>query len=602
LCDALIGETNSDTVLSDLQRRNLFIVPLDEEHRWYRYHHLFADLLGNLLRKELPAERIRELHLRACEWCEQNGLTAEAVSHALAAQDYDRTAQLIEDHSLTMVTQGEMATLLRWIEALPQDVAHSRPWLCIHQAWPLTLAGRADAAELLLQEIERQMPAKDLAPEGKEILGNVAAMQAMMALMRGDMPRAVELAQRADALLPPDNLIPRHTIPFILASAYSAEGELAKARQALAEELQFGRAADNVWTIVRALCDLADLEIIQGRLGGASDLCQDALQEAEERGARQFGTVGYALVKLGEINYERDDLIAARDLVSEGVRLMQSWQQPYEMVSGYTILAAILQALNEAEGAREALHNAEAIQAKYSSYPKLDSLVQGCRIRLCLAQDGPEEAARQATAARLGESGAPIFRERELMILARVLVARQRWDEALPLLARLEAEAEAGGRFGRLIEILVLQAVARQAQGDAVKAQSALERALAMGKPEGYVRVFVEQGTPLASLLQQAAARGIATQYVSKLLAAFGVEEEVPASQSPDAQPLPESLTPREMEVLHLICDGLSNWEIAECLTVTLNTVKKHSSHIYGKLGVSSRAQAIVRAQELGLC
>jgi LuxR family maltose regulon positive regulatory protein len=604
LCNAVTGGHDGEAVLAYLRQRNLFIVPLDDEHRWFRYHHLFADLLGNLLRKAWPPGSVRALHLRACEWYEQNGLTAEAVDHALAAQDYSRTAQLLEDHSLAMVTRGEMATLLRWIEALPLEVAHSRPWLCIHQAWPLTLAGRADAAEPLLREIERQVLPQDLTSEGKEIHGNVAAMRAMMALMRGDMPRAVELAQRADELLPPDNLIPRHTIPFILASAYSAEGELTKARQAMTEELQFGRAADNIWTIVRALCDLADLHIIQGQLGRASALCQEALQQAEARGARQFGTVGYALVKLGEIDYERDDLITARGHVSEGVCLMQGWQQPYEMVSGYTTLAAILQAQGDAEGAREALHNAETIQAQHPSYPKLNSLVQGCRIGLCLAQDGPEEAVRQATAARLGESGVPIFRERELIILVRVLVAQQRWDEALPLLARLEGETKAGGRFGRLIEILVLQAVARQEQRDTAGALATLERALAMGEPEGYVRVFVEQGAPMATLLQQAAARGIAAQYVSKLLAAFGVEEggRIPASQFSDAQLWPESLTPRELEVLHLICDGLSNQEIAECLTVTLNTVKKHSSHVYGKLGVSSRAQAIVRAQEMGLC
>ncbi len=597
------AEIDGEAMLTHLRQRNLFILPVDDEYRWYRYHHLFADLLGNLRRKEWPPEYIRELHLRASDWYDRNGWTAEAVSHALAAQDFQRTAQLIERNSLAMVSRGELITLLRWIDALPEDVAHSRPWLCVHQAWPLTLAGKADDVEPLLRQIEGQVVPGDLRPDAEEILGNVAAMRAMLATMRGDMPQAVELAHRADELLPADNLIPRNTIPFTLASAYYAEGELAKAGQALTEELKIGRAADNLWTVVRSLCDLADLHIMQGQLRRATDLVQEALQKAEERGARQFGTVGYALVKLGEILYERDDLVAARDHVLEGVNLMQGWQQPYEMVGGYTALATILQAQNDTEGALEALQNAETIRSQHPNYRKLNTMVHGCRIRLCLAQDGPAHAARQAMGIQLGETGAPIFREQEQMILARVLIAQQRWNEALPLLARLAEEAETGGRFGRLIEILVLQAMARQAQRDTAQALIALEKALAMGEPEGYVRIFVEQGAPMATLLQQAAARGITPQYVSGLLAAFGTEEnEIAAAPSPPTTPsLVEPLTGRELEVLQLLGEGCSNRDIAGALVITLNGVKKHTSNIYGKLGVHSRTQAVVRAQELGL-
>jgi LuxR family maltose regulon positive regulatory protein len=603
LCDAVTGGNDGEAMLAHLRQRNLFILPLDDEYHWHRYHHLFADLLGNLLRKEWPQEHIQELHLRACEWYDRNGFTADAVNHALAAEDFERTAQLIEDNSLAMVTRGELTILLRWIEALPEGVAHSRPWLCVHQAWPLTLAGKADAAEPLLQQIEGQLLPEDLSPEDEEILGNVAAMRALLASMRGNMPQAVELAHRADELLPLGNLIPRNTIPFILASAYLAEGELVKAGQALTEELKIGRAADNLWTVIRSLCDLADLQIIRGQLRTATDLCREALQQAEERGARQFGTVGYALIKLGEIFYERDDLIAAKDCALEGVNLMQGWQQPYEMVSGYTTLAAILQARDDADGAREALQNAITIQAQHSHYPKLNSLVQSCRIRLYLAQGNPDNAARQAMETRLGASGVPIIREQEQMILARVLVAQQRWNEALSLLTPLADEAEAGGRFGRLIEILVLQAVARQAQGDTVQALITLEKALAMGEAEGYVRVFVDGGTPMATLLHEAAARGIAPQYVSGLLAAFGTgQKEVSAAPLPSSTPsLVEPLTERELEVLHLVGEGCSNEEIAEMLVITINTVKKHTSNIYGKLGVRNRTQAVVRAQELDL-
>jgi LuxR family maltose regulon positive regulatory protein len=596
-------ESDGEAMLAHLRRRNLFIFPLDDEHRWYRYHHLFADLLGNLLRKEWPPEHIRELHRRACEWHDRNGLAAEAVSHALAARDLERTAQLIERYSLAMVTRGELTTLLRWIDALPDGLARSRPWLCIHQAWPLTFAGKTGAVEPLLQQVEGLIPADDLTPESKEILGNVAAMRAMLAVMCGDMPGAIELAHRTDELLPPGDSAPRSIIPFTLASAYFAEGELVKAGQTLTEKLEIGRAAGNLWTIVRSLCDLADLRMVQGQLRRAADLCQEALQLAEERGARQFGTVGYALVKLGDVLYERGDLTAARDHASEGVKLMQRWQQPYEMVSGYTVLATILQAQNDAEGALEALQNAEKIQSQHPDYRRLNSMVNICRARLCLAQAGPDDAARQAMEAQLGESGTLIFREQEQTVLARVLIAQEKWTEALHLLAQLAEDAETGGRFGRLIQILALQAVAQQLQGDTAQALIALEKALTIGEPEGYVRVFVGLGAPTVTLLQQAAARGAAPDYVNRLLAALGAERKetisTPSSQS--TSPLVEPLTSRETEVLRLLGEGYSNQQIAEALVVTLNTVKKHASSIYGKLGVRSRTQAVVRAQELGL-
>jgi LuxR family maltose regulon positive regulatory protein len=512
-------------------------------------------------------------------------------------------AQLIEDNSLAMVTRGELTTLLRWIDALPEEVAHSRPWLCVHQAWPLTLAGKGEAAEPLLQQIERQVPLESLASEGQELLGHVGAMRAMTATMRGDMPRAIELAHRADELLPAGNVIPRNTIYYALASAYHAEGELIKTEQALAQVLEFGQVADNLWIVVRTLCDLADLKVMRGQLQGAADLCQEALQQAEARGARQFGTVGYVLVKLGELLHARDDLAAASKRVLEGVNLMQGWQQPFELVSGYTALAAILQAQGDVPGAREALHNAEQIQSQHPNYYKLNTMVKVCRIRLCLAQDGPEEAARQAVETQLGETGALIFREREQMILARVRIAQGRWDEALQLLAGLAEDTERGERFGRLIEILALQVVARQHQGDTAQALSGLEMALALGAPEGHLRVFVDLGEPLATLLQQAAARAVAPDYVSRIIAALGAGERKSASASlyASAPSLVEPLTARELEVLQLIGEGYSNQQIATALVITLNTVKKHASGIYGKLGVHNRTHAVARAQELGL-
>ncbi|MEJ2209918.1 MAG: LuxR C-terminal-related transcriptional regulator [Anaerolineae bacterium] len=613
LCDAVLGEGDGQAMLAHLRQRDLFIVPLDDEHRWHRYHQLFADLLGNLLRQERSPDEIRALHLRAAGWYDEHGLAAEAVRHALAAGDYSRTARLIERYSLSMVTRGELATLLRWIEALPEEVAHSRPWLCVHQAWPLTLAGKAGAAEPLLRRIEALVPPDSPAAGDREILGNAAAMRALLANMHGDMSHALEWARRADELLPADNLIPRHMLPFILASAHLAAGDLVQAEGALRQELALGRASGNLWTVVRTLCDLAGLHLVRGQLREAERFCREALAEAEAREGRQFGTVGYVLVKLAEIDYERYDLAAARDRAQEGVALMQGWQQPYEMVQAYTVLAAILQALGDVEGAREALDSAEAMQAQHPAYPRLDSLVRCCRVRLLLARGEAGRAARRARDDGLGSMDLPINREQEQVLLARVFAAGGRGAEALSLLAELAEAAGAGGRLGPLVEILSLQAAAHQARGDTAAAAAALERALTLAGPEGQVRAFVEAsgaGAPLAPLLRRAAGRGVVPQHVARLLVALGagaaeagadVPDPAPAPAPAGAPPLVEPLTERELEVLRLMAAGQAHAEIAAALVISINTVKKHAAGIYGKLGVHSRTQAVVRAQELGL-
>jgi LuxR family maltose regulon positive regulatory protein len=329
-------------------------------------------------------------------------------------------------------------------------------------------------------------------------------------------------------------------------------------------------------------------------------LCREALAYAEARDARQFRMVGYVLVKLGNLLYERNDLSEAEDYVTEGVALMQGWQQPYEMVVGYTSLSAILCVLNSTDMAREALRKAKQIQDRHPDYTKLSSLVNIGRVRLALAQGGAEEAARRAAEVRLGEARALIDRERERMMLARVQIAQERWDEAMRLLLPLLEDARTGGRLGHVIQLLVLQAVVWQQQGNTARALNVLEQALSLGEPEGHVRTFLDQDATLAALLAQAVARDLMPDYAARLLAASGEDVAIP-SPSPDASALIEALTDRELEVLDLISRGYSNQDIVDALVISLNTVKKHASNIYGKLGVRSRTQAVARAQELGL-
>jgi LuxR family maltose regulon positive regulatory protein len=290
--------------------------------------------------------------------------------------------------------------------------------------------------------------------------------------------------------------------------------------------------------------------------------------------------------------------------VTEGIELMAGWQQPYEMVSAYTTLAAIRQAQGDLVSAHEALQNAQAIQSQCPPYPTVNSMIAVGQVNLYLAQGDPAEASRQARRACLGTQSAPLLHERETITLAQIQIAQGEWSQALDRLAKLSTVATAGGREGRLIEILALQAVAYARSGDMPQALATLEKALSLAEPEGYRRVFIDRGAPMAELLQQAVAQQIAPGYADQLVATFGAKpraREREATRPIVSPPLFEPLTPRETQVLQLLGAGYSNRQIAEELVLALNTVKKHTSNIYGKLGVRSRTQAVARARDLGL-
>jgi LuxR family maltose regulon positive regulatory protein len=599
LCNALTDESDGEAMLAHLRQRNLFILPLDDEHHWYRYHHLFTDLLGNLLRKKRSPEYIQGLHLRACEWYEENGLIPEAVNHALAAADFQQASELIERTAWGMLMRGEVRAVLRWLHALPDAEVRSRSELVILYAWGLALTGQLDDADSCLACVNDRY--------GQ---GEVAAVRGYIAHHRRKPVEAIEYCQKALRLLPKEQWFPRGVTAVILGTTHLRIGDPLAASQALAKAVGFGQTVSRTYLTMIAMTGLGEAQEMQGLLRQAVQTFQEALELASEYATEPVPFTGMAYIGLAGPLYERNDLDQAMHCVTKGIELSKQARSIDTIEDGYFNLALLHQALGDPDGALEAIREVEDLAQKGG-----DSywMARACAFRSqrWLEQRNIAVASHCAQESRLcARDDADFVREFGEIAMARVLVARalsrgttqsDEASQALRSLAGLLQTAEAAMRMGSIVKILALQALAFQAQRDMDQAMSALERALSLAEPEGFVRTFVDEGEPMARLLQQAAARGIAPDYGSQLLAVFGAEEIAFAAAAPGAASLVEPLTERELEVLHLLGDGYSNQDIAGALVITLNTVKKHASGIYGKLGVHNRTQAVIRAQELGL-
>jgi len=582
---AVTQRTESQQVLESLDASNLFVVRLDEERCWYRYHHLFADLLRQRLLRERP-DLVPELHRRASRWYEREGLRSEAVSHLLSAGDFERAAHLAEQAGWPMLARGEMTTLLGWLTALPDGVKDTRPRLGVLRAWALALTGQLDLVEPCLVGL-------DLQP----VAGEVAALRAYVADLAGGFPQAVEFCHQALELLPKDNLFLRSIVALILGTgAYRTDGDPQASIRALAEAATLGQTAGDVHLDVTATCTLGHVQIMQGQLHRAAETFARSFQIATSGGKAPTLFIGLGHVGMAEVLYEWNDLDRAMDHARQGIEMGERGESVDVLQAGYSYipLAQLYQVRGDRQKALEVLHKAEQL-AQRCNQKHMQALIVAARARLWLAQGNLAAASRWAQASRLTLNDASGYeREFESITLSRVLIAQGRPDQALLFLVRLLTLAEPMGRIGRVIQILNLQALAYQVQGDEVQALVALRRSLSLAEPEGYIRSFVDEGEPMAHFLRRALARGITPGYASRLLAAFG-------ESPPAAQALVEPLTARELEVLRLVAGGLSNREIAQQLVVAVSTVKSHINHLYGKLEVKNRTQAVARAQELGL-
>ena len=621
LCNAVTGRTGSQSLLEQVERAGLFLVPLDEVRGWWRYHHLFADLLRARLQQE-QADRAVNLHRSAASWCQEHGLPDDAVQHAVAAGETTWAARLIEQYfDEFYYLGGEGTTLQRWLSALPDDLARSRPRLLLAQAQLANASGRVQAMEPLLDAAERAAP--DAAGEPFEptagragsMLVNVPALIAIrrgyLAQLRGDAEDTAVFASRALAESREGEWLLSSTARGFLAVAEWLHGRLAQAERSFASSIAGWQAAGQPALTAWHRYQLAQVQRALGRLDAATQTCEEALKATAMPGQPPAPAVGLAYVGLAEVAYQRNELDSALEYVTEGIALCRQFLYGTSLVAGLVTLAWIRQATGDPAGALEAIgeagHASPATAGVLNPFPAQ-------RARLLLAQGEVAAAARWTHETGLRAEDEPRYpREPGYLVLARVLLAQQRPADALALLDRLHAAAVAQGRGGSVIEAGALRALALAACGRDDGAVNALAGVLTLACPQGYVRVFADEGPPMAALLgrliasQRAgqAAAGVPLGCLARLQRAFDVGHTGPGSRSgtaPAAVPgLVEQLTSRELEVLGMLAAGKSNQAIAGQLVVTLDTVKKHVSHLLGKLGAANRTEAVTRARELGL-
>jgi LuxR family maltose regulon positive regulatory protein len=625
LCDALLEGLDGDGVpgssqeiLEYLERSNLFVVPLDNKRQWYRYHHLFGDLLRSRLRSTRP-QRISELHRRASAWYEDHGYLNGAVQHALADPDPSRAVSLAERYAMTMLFRSETRTTLGWFEALPDGAICTHPLLCVMYAWALALAEQTAALDEVNQKLaaaEQAVISEEVDPDlGNLVLGHVASIQAYSLQPTGageyDPQRAIALTRRADDLLPEDELGIRSVNGLQAGNAHLALGDLPAAQAAYEETFDMAHAGGNLYVAAYAAIAQALIAYYRGRLRQAAEICRTGLREFGEllgRSVERLPAMGGLYIGLGMVLLEQYKLDQAEPALLKGLDLLQWTGEFASKTLGYTALVRLRQAQGNVDAVEEALAKVEDVWPDGRFYT---GALRAQHLLWRSAQDPKawSKAVRWAEAHepdldRAAElRGISAWEElQELAHLTWVRVQIMQVQKLAPVLAYLNRrldQADTHGLGHLLIEFSILKALAHEAGGETDLALGALSRALRLGEHEGYVRLFVEAGAPMARLLYQAADQGLAPDYAGRLLTEFG--DEAPTAPQPTQAELIEPLSEREIEVLQLIAQGLSNREVAQRLYLSPHTVRAHASNIYGKLSVRNRTEAVDRARALGI-
>lgn len=636
LCDAVIPldvrthvspQHTSQATLAQLEQTNLFLVPLDELGQWYRYHQLFAEVLQHRLRQSRPAI-VPILHQRASLWYAEQGYLADAIHHAQLGADFPRAAMLIEQVWSTFWNQGAIATLFTWVQALPEELLHTCPSLYVSYAWGLALTGQIEAAEETLRKVAAtlQEPVADAAEMATSqlLLGRAAALRAMLTARRGESTDAVQFAHHALTLLPAD-AAPQGEAHYALGLATQQLGALTEAYQAYEKSAELGMARNDSFLQVAARYHEARILMVQGRLQQAAGIYQQILALAAQS-KRQLPVVGLAYVGYGEILYQWNDLAAAAHQVNTGLALSPRRDPTYTdgPLHRFSILARLRQALGDREGALAAVKSAkETAQQTNIALDIERAAALEALIHLRLGEGTlAEQWAAHYVQMQTTEARITYLHEFETLTFARVLLMQGRVAELLTLLAQWLPAIEASQRQGSMLEIDVVHVLALRVDGQTDKAMQLLARTLIRAAPEGYIRLFVDEGEAMWQALTACSVRNpewpsSLRRYVAQLFHAFkragaasptqevGEDEALlplpPVSPDHAATALVEPLTDRELEVLGLVAAGLSNADIAEQLVIAVGTVKTHLKRIYGKFGVQSRTQAVAQARTLDL-
>jgi LuxR family maltose regulon positive regulatory protein len=641
LCDALLAAEGgvspaSQKVLEDLESRNLFILPLDEQRYWYRYHKLFTDLLRKRLGQMDPGI-IPDLHQRAIRWYEENDLIPKAVEHAFRARDYAKAASLVSQISEELWGRGEHATLLEWIAALPEAEKRQYPHLWVWQVSMLITAGKMQEAERCIPEIESYLRSfTGTEPEHASVMGRVFSLRTYIASFYGDVPNLLRYAHLALENLPSvEDAGGRCGISLVLSNAYLNSGDLQAAGQALSEAIGAGKIAQRPYMVLTAQSNLATVLYAQGDLKRAGQVCQEGDLLVQQYELEHSPLAANLFVAQGLVLCEQHALDEAEACIRRGLEMARERGYIWSIAWGYRGLARLLLARGDLISAEAVLRESEQLASIHEIPAYHTCGISGLKARVWIGL-GKIEAAEiylQSRGIRAdGEVQYP--HESEYLALARLYLVKRDLERATKLLARMLAWADSAKQQLWVIRVLVLQALLDQVQGDRPQSLQRVDRALRLAEPQGILQVFVDEGEPMQDLLMQvllkqgplmqAVQTDIDPDYSQGLLEAFPgsrqepspvvafqttthmriVPERMAAASQPyrtESEALVEPLSKREMEIIRLIVEGYSNKEIAQKLYISLRTVKYHTTSIYSKLGVSGRTQAAFRARELGL-
>ena len=605
LCESVVDAdpqepVNGQAMLEALERMNLFVIPLDNDRRWYRYHHLFAEMLKKRLEQHDP-DSLPRMHQRASQWFEQNGLVPEAIRHSLTGGDQDKVIQLIEQNGAILLISGEYNALSNWIKAVDSR-SQTHPWIHIIQAWLFILTGLPERAEEPLQIAEKLISPLKLDIKIKIMLGAIATARAYRSFIIGDTHLTATFARQAMGYLPDVDIVSRSIRSIatsLLGDACLMNGELEEARQAYTEARKIGQAAGDVHVVMVVSCSLSRVLVEQGLLHQAAETLAEALQMVTRPDGRKMVIAGEVYAELSQVSYEWNNLDTTLEQVHSCIALCRQWGYPGFQAIGSVMLALLEHVQGHPEAALEAMNITENVAREHHFAFRYTVLVKYFLVRLWITQGNLEKASQIVQ-----ESGITIkdeisfLRELEFLALLRLLLAQGDYEASLVLSRRILKKAETAGQMRRMIEVLVLQAIIFQGRKDLDQALVALKKALSLAKPERFIRTFVDEGEPMVRLLHLARSRQIETEYATELLSAM---EKAAGKTQPPSQPLIMPLTMREVEVLNLIEAGCSNQDIAEKLVISIPTVKRHISNIYTKLGAKSRTQAIAIGKELKL-
>jgi LuxR family maltose regulon positive regulatory protein len=609
LCDSLTGRNDGQERLKQLEQANLFIIPLDDERRWYRYHSLFADLLRSRL-QELKPGQLPVLHRRACDWLEGENFLPEAIHHAVVMDDFERAAQLIEKAAEMQRQRGEIATLTRWMNALPADVRRSHPSLGLAYARALVDTAQNVSIGTLLDEAEVGLEMQRFSGDSSStsMKGQIAALRAYLAMVQNRYGEAIELARHARELLSEEEVRWRSFAALILAGAYRFTNDWAASGQIYLEASNLSQSAADIVSALTALSMWGEVLEAQGKLRQSVGQFERVLQLAQEYAIPNAPVTGYALVGLGRVWYEWDDLGAAIRFVQDGIQRSQKGGFKDILLRGYLAMARIQQAQHNFEGTLDALENAE-LAAKQMGGAEIKDWVDAFRAQMWLDQ-GETQAAIGWASKYSGDLHDQVFPSLAIA-LARVRLAQGKPEDALGLLEHALKSAQVVGRLGNAVQILAIKAIVQNILGELENSLATLSQALALAEPEGYLRVFLDEGEPMRSLIagiklmiENQTDQEISINYLNKILSAFQISSFQPFRQSTvgDLQSsILDPLSERELEVLRLMASGLSNRDIARRDVVSINTVKTQVKSIYSKLGAHTRADALTAARRLGL-